>query len=102
MGKQTEHDQVCQITCGEILDISSVGELCAELLTALESQQPVVLAAADIERADTTALQVFSAFFQDARAQGQQVQWQQPSEALRQSAALLGLQDLLALTTTEH
>jgi hypothetical protein len=47
-------------------------------------------------------LQVFSAFFQDARAQGQQVQWQQPSEALRQSAALLGLQDLLALTTTEH
>lgn len=102
MGKQNKKAAAAgeshQITCSEILDISSVGELCTELLTALESQQSVVLVAADIERVDTAALQVFSAFYQDARAQGQSVQWQQPSEALCHSAGLLGLQDLLELT----
>lgn len=85
------------IPCEESLDISTVAELRALLLQALEGKQPVVLEAAEITRIDTSALQVLVAFFQDARAQEIPVRWQAPSEVLRRSASLVGLTKLLEL-----
>ena len=87
--------------CGESMDISVTAELHTQLLKALESKQTVVLDAAQVERADTAALQMLSAFIQDANAQQQTVQWKSPSEALSVSAELLGLSSLLKLSTNQ-
>jgi anti-anti-sigma regulatory factor len=84
--------------CGEVMDISTTAELRAQLLTALESGQPVVLDAGRVERIDTAALQVLSAFFQDANSQQQTVQWKNPSQAISSSAELLGLSSLLEVS----
>jgi ABC-type transporter Mla MlaB component len=65
----------------------------------LESGQPVLLDASRVERVDTAALQVLSAFFQDAKSQQQSAEWQEPSEALLSSAQLLGLSSLLKMST---
>lgn len=86
-----------RIPCEESLDISTVKELHALLVQILAARQPVVLEGAEVTRVDTAALQVLSAFFQDARAQGISVCWQAPSETLRRSAALLDLSALLEL-----
>lgn len=89
------------IECGEVLDISVTAELRTQLLTVLESKKSVMLDASQVERADTAALQVLSAFVQDANSQQQTVQWKKPSEALFRSAELLGLSGLLKLTTNQ-
>jgi len=85
------------IDCGTVLDISTMVEFRQQLVVALTSKQEVELDASQVERADTAALQVLSAFIQDAYAQQQVVVWKAPTEALRRSAALLGLSGLLDL-----
>lgn len=92
----TSAENVQTLVLEEILDISSAEELKASFLMALENKMPVRVDARNVDRVDTTALQLMGAFVQDAKAQAQSVQWQQASEALQQSATLLGLQDLLA------
>jgi len=87
-----------RISCEESLDISTVKELHSLLVQVLAAKQPVVLEGAEVTRVDTAALQVLGAFFQDARAQGISVSWQTPSDALKRSAALLGLTGLLGLS----
>lgn len=91
--------EMTQIDCGDVLDIASVAGFREQCLSALVSKQHVQLKADEVERADTAALQVLAAFFQDARAQEQKIQWQAPSQALQDSAALLGLTELLHLQT---
>ncbi|HEC20228.1 MAG TPA: STAS domain-containing protein [Gammaproteobacteria bacterium] len=90
-------DDFTQIDCGTTLDIACVAAFCMQCLAALEVKQKIVLQASELERVDTAALQVLVSLFQGARLQRQAVQWQSPSEALYQSAALLGLSDLLDL-----
>ncbi len=87
------------IECDEVLDISSVAEFHARCLGALKKKQNIMLNASQVDRADTAALQVLSAFIQDANTGKQIVQWEAPSEPLCQSAALLGLSDMLCLPT---
>jgi anti-anti-sigma regulatory factor len=79
------------IDCGDSLDIARAGSLHARLLAALESGQPVVLAGAQVARADGAGLQVFAAFLRSARCAHLRYRWQEPSPALRQAAAVLGL-----------
>jgi ABC-type transporter Mla MlaB component len=88
------------IDCGVVLDISSIAGLHTQCQQALEAKQNVLLKGDDLERTDTAALQVLAAFFQDAKAQQQTVEWQSPSAALYESAGLLGLTDLLQLKTS--
>jgi anti-anti-sigma regulatory factor len=91
----TQHPTV--IHCDTCLDISGVREFHGKLRHALEAQQPVVLNAAQVERIDTAVLQTLCAFFQDARAHGMVVQWQQPSLAVLHAARLLNVSACLAL-----
>ncbi len=79
------------------LDISCAGQLRGQLQQALTSNQPVVLDAANVERVDTAALQVLTAFFKDAGAQKLEVQWKEPAQTLVNAAQLLGLRDSLLL-----
>lgn len=90
-------DTATQIVCEAMLDISSASELHARLLDALAAGRPVSLDGADVERADTAALQVLTAFFQDARTKNIAVTWSSASDALARSAALLGLDEVLDL-----
>jgi len=90
------------INCGETMDISTVAELHSQLTEALESGKPVILGAEKVDRADTAALQLLSVFFNDAGAKQQDIQWNNPSDNLRRSAALLGLSNILKLETIVH
>ena len=86
-----------QLICDDVLDISGVAELRAQLLAALELGESFCVDASAVERIDTAALQVFTAFFQDAASRQMSVQWQSPSAALCRAAGLLGLSSLLNL-----
>jgi len=86
-----------RIECIEVLDIAGVEAFHAHCLEALETQKNIVLNASQVDRVDTAALQVLGAFIQDANIRQQIVQWENPSESLRQSAALLGLSEILCL-----
>ena len=85
------------IVCAGSLDISNVGELHKQLSQTLEGGQPIVMDASQVERADTAALQMLSAFCQAARTQGVTVTWREPSEVFTGSARLLGLTQMLGL-----
>lgn len=95
----SETDTTSHIVCDEMLDIAVAAELRAHLLEALAEKQPVTLDGGAVERADTAALQVLTAFFQDARSQGIEVQWSSASAALSRAAELLGIADILELKT---
>jgi len=86
-----------QLGCGEVMDITTVAEFKTVLVTALASKESVLLNGSQVERADTAALQLLSAFFQDANKQKKTVEWKDPSEALCRSATLLGLTEALNL-----
>lgn len=73
------------------LDIAGAAQLQQQLNGVLLSKTPVALDAANVERVDTAALQVLTAFFKDAEAANLTVQWQHASEALTNAARLLGL-----------
>jgi len=88
-----------RIECAEVLDIAGVAEFYACCLEALETQQNIMLNASQVERVDTATLQVLGAFIQDANTRQQSVNWETPSEPLCQSAALLGLSEILCLPT---
>jgi anti-anti-sigma regulatory factor len=97
IGGNAEEASATVISCEECLDISLAQDLCKRLQQALEAKRPVVLDAGGVTRADTAVLQLLCAFFQDVRASGMEVQWQQSSPALQNSARLLGLDACLSL-----
>lgn len=98
---ENKEDTSGAIVCDEVLDIAVAAELRDILLQALQAGQPVTLDGSTVTRADTAALQVLLAFFQDARSQGIPVRWAAPSPALIRSAALLGVGKLLDLSEDE-
>lgn len=79
------------ITCPDSLDISIVAEFSIELNTALEAKQAIQFQAAGIERADTAALQMLCTFFLDAQADGIDIEWLEPSDALLGASKQIGL-----------
>jgi hypothetical protein len=85
------------IACPESLDISMVTDFSVELNTALDTKHDVQFMAADVERADAAALQLLSAFCLDAQAEGLNVEWLEPSEALVGAAQQIDLARHLGL-----
>ena len=79
------------------LDIAGAAKLHAQLVHALVANRPVVLDTAKVERVDTAALQVLTAFFKDAGAQNLTIQWKDPTQAIKTAARLLGLEESLQL-----
>lgn len=85
------------INCADSLDISMVAKFSNELKHALETGATVQLQAANIERADTAALQLLCAFFIDAQEHDIEIEWLEPSDALCGAATQIGLADHLGL-----
>jgi len=85
------------ICCEASLDITGVRDLADRLQQARAAGRPLVLDGTQVERADTAALQLLCALFQDAEADHWDVQWHQPSVALQNAAQLLNVSAHLAL-----
>jgi anti-anti-sigma regulatory factor len=90
-------DTLVPIDCKSSLDISGVESLHAMLTGALAGGKGVLLRAGDVQRADTAALQLLTAFARDAQLRGVALQWQSPSPAVCRAARLLGLTARLGL-----
>lgn len=93
----TQPDSFPVIELPAELGIEGAAELYRQLLEQVDAPTPVVLDAHDVARVHTAALQLFCMFCRDRRQAGRETRWQQPSEALRSAAALLGVTTLLQL-----
>jgi len=96
-----ESGEIQSIDCGSVLGMAQVAELRARLVAALNQGVPVVLHASDVAQADTAALQLLLAYWQDASGRGVPVRWETPSQALRETARLLGVGSQLGLDENE-
>lgn len=79
-----------------VQDISLVAELHEEL-KKLFKHEKVILDVAKVERIDTSSLQLLYAFIQEAKINNVEVAWRSPSEAMTNSANLLGMEEALQL-----
>lgn len=85
------------IDCGTQLTISSVTALAAQLKQALADGRATVLQCANVSHVDTAGLQMLLAFTQDAAGKKIGIKCEAPSEILKQSAALLGMNAQLGM-----
>ncbi|MBL4827748.1 MAG: STAS domain-containing protein [Spongiibacteraceae bacterium] len=85
-------------TCGSALDIANVNTLLARLNKTLEKTSTITIKADKITKCDTAGLQLFIALKQEISQTGGQLIWKKPSEALINSAKLLGLDQALGLS----
>lgn len=85
------------IVCEDSVDISGIAELHNQITSEMEEGCTISLDASQVERIDTTGLQLFASLFSDAANKKMTVNWVNPSDALRTSASLLGLEELLQL-----
>ncbi len=76
------------------LTIGACRALHERLMGVLEEGRVVVLDAGSVERIDSAALQTLAAFVAGAQAG---VSWRAPAACVREAAALLGLESMLAL-----
>lgn len=80
------------------LGIREAVDLKARLGKLLESGgREVALDASKVEKVDTAIMQLLTAFYRSAKAQGIEVKWKNPSEGMLRSAELLGLRAPLGL-----
>lgn len=85
-------------SCGAMLDIANVESLHQRLLKALTKSSTVELKADKVEKVDTAGLQLFTALAIEVGKTGGQLIWKNPSSALLDAAAQLGLDHQLGLT----
>jgi ABC-type transporter Mla MlaB component len=90
-----------KINLGSDLGIEQARGLHAQLVSHLNDEEKVVLDASEVERIHAAALQLFCLFCRDRRAAGREVEFQRPSETLRNAAALLGATTLLSMARVQ-
>lgn len=87
-----------RVCLNETLDIAMLEPLYRQLEEALAAKQStLVLDGEQVSRIDAAALQLLAVFCREARTQGYNVQWQNPSSALCRAAHWVGLTDWLEL-----
>ena len=91
---KAKEDNVFEIQ--SVQDISVVAKLHEEL-KKLFKHEKVILDVMNVERIDTTSLQLLYAFILEAKINNVEVAWRSPSEAMTNSANLLGMEDALQL-----
>jgi len=90
--------ETTKIVCGANLDISNIEHLFEKLRNVLNSSDSnIYLDGESIERIDTASLQLLAAFFKDAKLQGVNLHWLNPSDALKSTCQLMGLSSFLGL-----
>ena len=86
---------------GESLDIAAVQALHAELNAAMAGGKAFVVDGSEVARVDTASLQVLAAMFMYVDQHKRDVTLQAPSQALAQTAELLGISDCIGLKVKE-
>lgn len=79
------------------LDVANSVQLKKELGNVLRRKPPFELDGASVERVDTAGLQILTAFKTEALNRDIGLGWAAASDALRKSAKLLGLTNVLEL-----
>ena len=77
--------------------IRTITALQSELAERLDDSGSVQIDATAVDRVDTAGLQLLAAFVRDLRAEMRTVEWVGCSDALRKTAAALGLEAALCL-----
>jgi len=85
------------VHCGDALGMEDVASLKQRLSVALQSGAPIVLDVADIHSAQTPGMQLLVAFIRATDDKGLHIGWRNPTQAIKESARLLGLSDILKL-----
>lgn len=88
-----------ELVCDESVDISAVGELYTKVTSEMEDGCTISFDTSQVERVDTAALQFFAVLFNDAPTKNITINWVNPSDILKNSAQLLGLDKHLQLNT---
>lgn len=81
------------------LGIRDARVLHEKLDAALNAATAIVVDGSRVERLDAAAMQVLTGFTRAARERGLAFTWQSPSPVLQQAARVLGLEQLLELTS---
>ncbi len=84
-------------SCGESLDITEAAGMYTRLQRSLTKSSHIELKADAVVKADTAGLQLFVALAREVAKTGGGLTWKKPSQALLESAALLGLDRELGL-----
>jgi len=84
-------DSKVVITCEPYMDISDAVNIHKELQNALDSGQEVEIKASEVERIDTSVLQLFYGFIKEAQTRGIAIKWKEVSEPVKTSATNLGI-----------
>jgi anti-sigma B factor antagonist len=96
MGKKQAGTTAQTVSLGRTLGIREVGDLRAQLLSAIEAG-PVVIDASAVEQADSAGLQLLVALERSLAARGEAVTYSATAPALLAAARLLGLHEACRL-----
>jgi anti-anti-sigma regulatory factor len=80
------------------MTIVQAASLHQTLLTRVSQGEPIVVDGTQVEQIDTAILQLLASLWRTCRARGIDCTWQGASEALRDSAALVGVAGMLHFT----
>ena len=84
-----------------VVDISTIAELKAELIDAIDTAGNVSLDLSSVTRIDAAGLQLRCALVKHGETNGQKVKWVGHSAAIFRAASLLDLQSTLQLPEPE-
>lgn len=82
---------------GNQMDNNTVVDQQVELLLVLQLRKPIHITANTLSKLDTAGIQLLVNFCRTAHIQGISLEWQAVSPALKNTAALLGAEQLLGL-----
>jgi anti-anti-sigma regulatory factor len=86
-----------RLKLGAACTLREASELKSLLLATVSPTSQVIIDGGAVQRVDTAGLQLLTAFALRETAAGRSIQWCASSDELRQSAARLGLLQVLAL-----
>jgi anti-anti-sigma factor len=97
---RTEKTAVTELNLGKELTIAKVADWHQKLTGIFDVREPISVDGGDIERIDSTGLQLLVALMKEAEATGVEIKWSAASELLQKNANHLGLSAVLHLDTS--
>jgi ABC-type transporter Mla MlaB component len=82
-------------------NVKDAAELKQSLCHHVTDRAPVALEVGEVERVDTSTMQLLCVFVRDRSAQQRKVEWVGDTRVIRDAARLLGVESMLALPAPE-
>ena len=97
--REVHNETSYTIKLNSSLTIRDITDLMEELKHIDDNKNEYVFESADVERVDAAAMQLLTGFYLFAIDAGKKVIWHKPSEAFCNAVKLLGLAEILHLTS---